>query len=211
MGELTESCPKPLIKVEGKPLIAYQIENLVSAGVREIIINVSYLGETIIEALGDGQAFGVHLHYSIEKDVLGTGGGVAKIIDFFDDEPFILSSSDIWTDFNYSQLHLQEDLQAHLVMVKNPSHHPAGDFHLGSDSKLSATGLPRLTYANIGIYKPDFFKAVNPGFLALRDLIDRALVQHAVTGELYEGEWRNIDTPERLQFLTDDFSNTHVA
>ena len=129
MGALTQECPKPLLLVRGRPLISYHLKKLAAIGVKDCLINLHYLGEQIRETLGDGSDLGINIHYSHETEKLETAGGIVQALNFFDDQPFILISGDIVTDYPFERLlsHSLNDHLAHLVMIDNPSHHQAGE------------------------------------------------------------------------------------
>lgn len=134
---LTDHCPKPLVKVAGKPLIVYHLENLKAAGIDEIIINVYHLGEKIVQTLGNGQTWGVNILYSKESTLLEVGGGIANALPLLGQDPFLIVNGDIWTNYNFKNLPSQLTAMGHLVLVDNPAHHPEGDFILASDGSLS--------------------------------------------------------------------------
>jgi MurNAc alpha-1-phosphate uridylyltransferase len=199
MREKTASCPKPLLKVQGKALIEHNLERLAKAGIKECMINISYRGEQIRQQLGDGTRFGMALHYSFEPEALESAGGVIHVLDFFEQRPFILLSADLWTDYPFKQLKEKTlNTLAHLVLVNNPDHHPTGDFYLQQKSQLSLDQGQRYTYANIGIYKPTLFSPYCKGKRKLVEVLHQGIKTQAISGEHYGGEWRNIDTPERL-------------
>ena len=199
MGKLSQTKPKPLQELDSKPLIAYQIERLAKAGVKELLINVSYLGEKIIEVVGDGERYGVAITYSNEPEVLGTAGGVINVLDFFEEQSFILTSSDIWHDFDFATLpSLTSNLLAHLVMVENPEHNADGDYCLLDSGKLALGTENRKTYAGIGVFSPKLFHNLPVSYRTIGSLIEGAIDTAQVTAELHTGNWRNIDTPEIL-------------
>lgn len=221
MRPLTDTCPKPLLKVRGRPLIVWHILNLVKAGITEIVINHAHLGQMIVEALGDGSKYGAKLTYSAEQTALETAGGIAQALPLLSDgiAPFIVVSGDIYIPhFNFAEcLNTLEDKDmwgnphpldkrdvAWLYMVKNPEFHPQGDFSLGLmglKNEMQAD-LPRLTFGNIGVYRPEMFATIPAGTHAklgpiLRDYADRG----QLGGELYRGEWHNVGTPDQLAAL----------
>jgi len=200
MRPLTDHTPKPLLEAGGKPLIVHHIERLAAAGVREIVINHAHLGEQIEAALGDGARWGVHIHYSPEGKALETGGGIFRALPLLGPAPFLVVNGDIWTDLEFSQLHLPEGLLAHLVLVENPPHNPNGDFALAQRFVLSQ-GEPRYTFSGIGVYRPDLFRDCQPGAFPLAPLLRRAMDVGLVSGELYSGHWSDVGTPARLQAL----------
>lgn len=197
MRELTLNTPKPLLQVRGRYLIEYAISRLVDAGVSDIVINISYLGSQIKEALGDGRRYGVVLHYSDEQERLETGGGIFQALPLLGNQPFIVLSGDVVTDFPLEVLPRQLSGLAHLVMVDNPDYHPNGDFGL-VDGNISLTAKPTLTFGNVSLLHPDLFKGCQPGVFKLSSLLMPAILKQQVTGEYYQGEWYNIGTPEDL-------------
>ena len=198
---LTDVIPKPLLQVRGKPLIVWHLEALARAGVREVVINLSWLGQQIRTALGDGSRWGVTIAYSDEGPVaLETGGGIFHALPLLGTEPFLLVNGDICTDLDFAVLRLERGALAHLVLVPNPAHHPRGDFALRAGS-ISATGEPRLTYAGIGIYDPALFADCKPGRFPLLPLLQRAMTAGCLHGELYSGAWTDVGTAERLAQL----------
>ena len=203
MRPLTDSAPKPLLPVGGKALIEYHIEALAKAGAQDIVINLAWKGSMLRDALGDGARFAVRLHYSDEgAEAFETGGGVFNALPLLGTDPFIVVSGDIWTDYPMQKLfdrpHGADT--AHFIMVPNPSFHPRGDFSL-QDGRISEAHAPRYTYANIGVFTPEFFAECEPGRFPLVPIMRRWIREGRVSGELYEGEWRNIGTPAQLAEL----------
>lgn len=212
MRPLTDECPKPLLEAGGKPLIVWQIERLARAGFTTIVINHAWLGERIEAALGDGSRWGVRLAYSAEGVALETAGGIAQALPLIEDdggpEVFVAVSGDIYCDFDYTRLQTGAQRLAamaqpgmHLVMVPNPSFHPAGDFAL-VDGQLSLDGSPRYTFGNIGLYDTRMFRGLARGeCCALKPYYRAAIEAGRASGELYEGRWENVGTPEQLRAL----------
>lgn len=203
MRPLTDTTPKPLLKVAGKPLIEFHVERLVAAGIREIVINLSWKGAMIREALGTGAQFGVRLLYSDEGEVaLETGGGVFKALSQLGTEPFLVVSGDIFTDFDFATLatRLAPTDTGHFVLVPNPDFHTRGDFGLSSGRCTDAEGK-RYTYANIAVLRPEFLAPCEGGRFPLGPLMYDWIRKGRVSGELYEGRWRNVGTPEQLAAL----------
>lgn len=197
MGELTAKLPKPLLRVGGHFLIEYAIFNVKRAGIKEIIINLSYLGEQIKKALGDGTQYGVKILYSEELERLETGGGIFRALPLLGQEPFLVVSSDIITDYPLKQLPQHPDGLAHLVMVSNPSYHPCGDYGL-CDGKINFESRPTLTFANIGVYRPELFSVCKAGNFRLTKVLNPVISAGRVSGEHYQGLWYNIGTPDDL-------------
>ena len=147
MRPLTDATPKPLLMAGGKPLIAWHLEALVRAGIRDIVVNHAHLGHLIETALGDGKRFGAAIRYSAEGQALETAGGIAHALPLLGAEPFAVINADIACDFDYARLPALADtmtgrgLLAHLVLVPNPPHHPQGDFAL-CDGRVAEQGGP---------------------------------------------------------------------
>ena len=200
MGALTDHIPKPLLSIKNKPLIVYQIEALRDAGVEAFVINLGYLGHKIEAALGNGTQFGVRIQYSLEDPVLETGGGVAKALPLLGVDPFIVVSSDIYTDFPYKQLPKNPKGLVHLVMVDNPPHHPRGDYAL-VDGKICKTGEPLFNFGGIGVYRPELFIGCPEGIFPLNVLYEKAIKEQQISGEYYQGVWHNIGKPAQLADL----------
>lgn len=212
MRPLTDSTPKPLLKAGGKPLITWHIERLVAAGVVDIIVNHAWLGAQIEHALGDGSFYGARIRYSAEPSPLETAGGIAQALPFFGDQPFLVINGDIWCDWDPAQAHgiaraLEEnDALAWLLLVDNPPHHERGDFVLDGAGLIHASAnMPddcKLTFAGIGVYKPQLFAHLPQRQAApLAPLLRQAMASKQVCGSHYTGQWADIGTPERLVAL----------
>ncbi|HZV54166.1 MAG TPA: nucleotidyltransferase family protein [Rhodocyclaceae bacterium] len=202
MRPLTDRTPKPLLPVAGKPLIVWHLERLAKAGIRDVVINHAHLGDQIEALLDDGSAWGVSIRYSEEPPgALETAGGIANALALLGDEPFLVVNGDIWCDLDFATLPpLAAGDLAHLVLVANPPHHPIGDFDLQRDRVLGVP--PRLTFAGIGIYRPELFAALERGKPAkLAPLLRAAMAADKVSGQLYAGLWIDVGTPERLAEL----------
>lgn len=212
MRPLTDTCPKPLLAAGGKPLIVWQIERLAAAGFRTIVINHAWLGNAIEAALGDGSRWGVRIAYSAEGAALETAGGIAQALPLLEDggraSIFAAVSGDIYCDFDYARLHAQAPRLAamnepgmHLVMVPNPPFHQTGDFALAA-GQLAIEGAPRYTFGNIGLYDTRMFRSLAPGErCALKPFYRATIAAGRASGELYEGQWDNVGTPEQLRTL----------
>lgn len=200
---LTDECPKPLIKVSGKPLIDYHIENLTNAGVNQIIINISHLGDRIkayVDAKKD--IWGVEVVLSHETAPLEVGGGIFKALPHLGADPFIIVNGDVWTDYNYKALPEEPGGLAHLVLVNNPPHNFAGDFGLRADGLVVPDPyLGKYTYSGISVLRPELFQHCQPGAFPFAPLLESAMAQNALMGEYYGGVWSDVGTYERLQTL----------
>lgn len=201
MRPITDTVPKPLVRVGGRPLIAWHLAALARAGVREVVINLSWLGEQLRAALGAGADFGLRITYSEEGPVpLETGGGIFRALPLLGPEPFLVLSGDIWTDIDLGGVQLEPEAHAHLVLIPNPPHHPRGDFGLEGNVVVQRDS-ERLTYANVGIYRPEFFAGCAPGRFPLLEPLNRAIAARLVRGEVHRGAWSDVGTPERLAQL----------
>lgn len=197
---LTDVTPKPLLEVQAKPLIVHHLEALSTAGFTEIVINLSWLGNQIRDLLGNGAEFNLSIEYSEEPEALETAGGIQQALPLLG-ERFIVVNADIFTNYDFARL-LQIDSIAHLVLVENPQHHARGDFTL-NESTLGIEGSPRYTFSGIAQYHRSFFTGLAPGKQALAPLLFAAAEKHRVTGELFNGDWSDIGTLERLDALND--------
>ncbi|SFG38469.1 MurNAc alpha-1-phosphate uridylyltransferase [Duganella sp. CF458] len=216
MRPLTDTCPKPLLKVRGRPLIVWHILNLVRAGITEIVINHAHLGHMIEEALGDGAQFGAKIQYSPEAHALETAGGVANALHLLGDEPFLVLSGDIYCPhFDFSEAldvlkdkdHRGDPYPAHvrdiawIWLTPNPWHNPDGDFALNLYT-VSGQGAPKWNFANLGVYRPEMFAGITPGQKAgLGKLLFEFADQGRIGGEIYQDEWVNVGTVRQLEEL----------
>jgi len=195
---LTDRTPKPLLEVEGKPLIVHHLEALKAAGFVEVVINLSWLGEQIRTRLGDGSEFGLVIEYSEEVQALETAGGILQALPLLG-KRFVVVNADIHTDYDFSRLQDRDSL-AHLVLVPNPQHNQAGDFAL-ENSRIVNTGATLHTFSGIAQYRSEFFAGLEPGKRALAPLFRAAADRGELTGELYTGRWSDIGTASRLAAL----------
>lgn len=194
----TDTCPKPLLEVAGKPLIYYHLEALADAGILRVVINLSWLGEQVEAALGDGSDFGVEVIYSHEAEALETGGGIVQALDLLGDQ-FIVVNGDIYSDYAFQNL-LAVDADAHLVLVPNPDFHRGGDFTL--DAGYLGNQLEgRHTFAGIAKYHRRFFQQLEPGKQSVVPLLREAAEKRRLKGELYAGKWVDVGTLKRWQSI----------
>ena len=199
MRPLTETTPKPLLTVAGKPLIVHHLEELATAGFHQIVINHAWLGEQIEQALGDGSRWNLDIRYSAEAEALETGGGIFKALPLLSD-PFVVINGDVFAEVDVASLSMDDNDLAHLLLVKNPPHNPGGDFTL-ADGRVSEAGDHQLTYSGIGLYRKALFDDCHAGKFPLAPLLRNAMQQHRVGGQLLGGEWIDVGTPQRLQQL----------
>ncbi len=211
MRPLTDHTPKPLLRVGGRRLIEYHLQALAGAGFTEVVINLAHLGEQVEQALGDGERYGLTIHYSAEERALETGGGIFRALPLLGDEPFLVVNGDVWCDYPFERLREVEVQAAHLVLVPNPPQHPQGDFLLQGDRVLDEGEGERLTFSGIGLYHPGLFDGCEPGAFPLAPMLRRAMAAGRVSGERFDGRWHDIGTPERLQQLDDELNGRGAA
>lgn len=203
MRPLTLARPKPLLEAGGAPLIVHHLRALQAAGFEDVVVNLSWLGDQIRGALGDGSRHGVRIHYSDEgPEPLETGGGIFRALPLLGAGPFVVLNGDIWIDLDWSQLRERlapRDL-AHLVLVPNPSHNANGDFVL-EGGRIVETAGERLTFSGVGVYRAELFDGCRDGIFKLAPLLRAAARAGRVSGEVHAGTWLDIGTPERLARL----------
>lgn len=219
MGPLTEDLPKPLLSLGAESLIERHLRRLADAGFHELVINLSYRGEQIRSAVGDATPRGQTVAYSEEGEPpQETAGGIVHALPLLGDEPFVVVSTDVVTDFDFFSLRKvganlggSADATGHLVLVPNPPHHPDGDFGLTPKGRLEMlrarpetpgatpdTAPPRYTFSGVAVLQPALFRGLAPGIRPLRDVLRPAVRRGALLGEVFEGLWRDVGTPGRL-------------
>lgn len=199
MRPLTLTTPKPLVRAKGVPLIEYHLNALAAAGFTEIVINHAWLGQQIEDYLGDGSRYGLSIQYSAEGEPLETGGGIFRALPLLGDDAFVVVNGDIWTDYDFSVLHQPISGLAHLVLVDNPAHHPAGDFRLvDGQVEDGQASTANLTYSGIAVLHPQLFDGCSAGAFKLAPLLRKAMADGQVTGERLRGHWVDVGTLERL-------------
>lgn len=214
MRPLTDHCPKPLLPVAGKPLIVHHLERLAAAGFHDVVINVSYRAQQIIDALGDGTRYGVSLTFSVEETPLETAGGLRQALPELGNAPFLLLNGDVWTDFPLERLSsasgdlgLADGDLASLVMVDTADFHRRGDFHLDAQGRLHADGEPRLIYAGLGVIRPKLIADLPAeSAIKLAPLLIDAMQAGRVGGWHHRGDWVDVGTPARLAELEARFT-----
>lgn len=213
---LTDSTPKPMLAVDGKPLLEHHINRLAAAGITEIVINTCWLGEQIEAYFSDnGRRLGVNISWSREAEALETGGGITQALPLLGESPFILVNGDVWSDFplaEFCRAGLPAELDARLVLVNNPRHHPRGDFSL--DRGLAGYAeVQRLTFSGISLFRPQLFApyrdSVQPCF-PLRDVLRPAILAGRVGATHFSGSWCDVGTVERYRQLQTELEKGSV-
>ncbi len=203
---LTDSTPKPLLEVGGKLLIEHHLEHLAAAGFREVVINLSHLGDQIRDTLGNGTTWGLNIRYSPEPPgALDTGGGIKQALPFLGEAPFAIINGDVFSSYPLARLRAIKCDHAHLVLVPNPAHNPKGDFVL-QGGYVNEDGQPRNTFSGISVYHPRFFETAPTGSFSVVPMLQAAMALQQVTGQLYKGVWHDIGTIERLEALREQFN-----
>lgn len=201
---ITDQIPKALVEAGGKPLIGWHLERLARAGFADAVINVSHLGERIVERLGDGRGYGLRIRYSREPERLETAGGIANALPLLGSEPFLLVNADVYCECDFARLREVPlgDRLAHLMLVPNPPHKPKGDFELRGGLIVGDDPAPRYTYSGVALMKPALVAPVKAGEkAALAPLLYAAASTRRLGGELYQGLWQDVGTIERLAEL----------
>lgn len=200
---LTDTQPKSLVEVRGQSLLERHLEHISKAGIKNVVINLGWLGEQIVERVGSGSEFGLNVIYSDEGDnVLETGGGIHKALPFLGNEPFLVLNADIFSQMPVPNITLRDNALGHLVLVPTPDYRATGDFDL--DGGLVRNGeTPTLTFAGVAMYRPEFFDDCKPGRFSIVPMMRQAAEAGRLQGSVYEGEWADVGTPERLKALSE--------
>ena len=205
MKELTKETPKPLILTKGKPLIEWHLEKLSATGFQDIIINICYLPAMIKNFVGDGSSWGLNVTYSEENPVLETAGGIKNALPYLGDEPFAVINADIFSNFDYAKLrliNLDKTCDGYIVLVENPEHNQTGDFGLSDNNYVVLNSENLHTFSGIAVYHPRLFNSLKKGVrMQLLPLLKTSISNSLIKGELFEGVWSDIGTPERLNII----------
>jgi N-acetyl-alpha-D-muramate 1-phosphate uridylyltransferase len=200
---LTDTTPKPLLRVHGQPLIERHVMGLARSGIGRIVINLAWLGAQIREYLGDGARYGVSIIYSEEQPrALETAGGIFRALPHLAPGPFAVVNGDIYTNFPFETLAVASGREAHLVLVPNPPQHPQGDF--GLEQGLAVAAESCYTFSGIAVYRREFFAGCIDGEFPLKPLLLRSMAVNRCSAELYSGRWEDVGTPQRLAALNEE-------
>jgi len=201
LKQITETTPKPLVEVRGQSLIERHLERLQAAGITDVVINLGWLGDQIIERIGAGSQYGVSVVYSQEGDeLLETGGGIFKALHLLGDDPFLVMNADIYTDYQVVKMSLDDEALGHLVMVPTPGYRDNGDFNL-EDGRIRNSNASTLTFGGISVYRPEFFAGCEPGRFSIVPMMRSTADAGRMQGSFYDGLWADIGTQERLAAL----------
>lgn len=198
---LTDDTPKALVEVRGTSLLERHLRALGKAGVKTVVINLGWLGEQIAERVGSGASYGLNVIYSPEGDrILETGGGIHRALPLLGEDPFLVVNADIWTDMPLRPGAPDDSSLATLVLVPTPGYKAHGDFDL-VDGRVRNSEKPSLTFSGVAMYRPEFFANCSPGRFPLAPLLREAADADRLGGEIYEGEWHDVGTVQRLDRL----------
>jgi MurNAc alpha-1-phosphate uridylyltransferase len=208
MRPLTDHTPKPLLAVQGKPLIEWHLEALARAGVRDVVINTAWLEEQFPAALGDGTRWGLRIHWSHEgRDhggALETAGGIAKALPRLGETFWVVSGDVFLPGFEFrvadAARFAASGRLGELWMVDNAPHHPQGDFGIDADGLALREAPQRYTWASVGLFRAELFADVPVGErMALRPLLERAIGERRLGAQRWPGPWIDVGTAERLE------------
>ena len=195
---LTERLPKPMIPIANEPLIVHQLRWLRRAGVRDVVVNTHHLADQIERGLGSGADLGLRIRYSHEEALLETGGGIKKALPQLRPGPFLVLNGDIWTNFAFKNLKDRRPQRAHLVLTPTPAHIDKPDFHL-RDGRVRRGEGDDLTYCGIAVVDEALFEDAPAGAFSLAELFFRAAAVGELDGEIFDGTWIDIGTPDQLK------------
>ena len=197
----TDEIPKPLIEVGGQSLLERHLDNVRSAGIETVVINLGWLGDKIVEHVGSGKRYGLEVIYSQEgNNILETGGGIHKALPMLGSEPFLVVNADIYTDMPVPDVSLENEHLGHLMMVPTPGYRDRGDFNIEEGLIRNGTDAA-LTFSGVAIYRPDFFDGCDAGRFSIAPMLREAADRGQLSGSLYEGLWADAGTPDRLAAL----------
>ena len=196
----TEKLPKPLIKIKNKPLIYWNLKKIKQAGFKNVVINTHYLSNKIIRSVGKGKKYGLKINYSYEEEIKGTGGALIKAKRYIQNEPFLLLSGDLWSDYPFENfLDFKLKKAAHLIFIKNKN---AKDAYLEAGIVKNTKTKNNLTYAGIAVINPKIFNNLKEDYYDLwTDLLQKHIKQKEVTGEIYSGDLVNLNSKKEMNLL----------
>jgi MurNAc alpha-1-phosphate uridylyltransferase len=200
---LTDTTPKPMLKVGAEPLIAHQLRWLKVAGIAEVVINLHHLGEQIADFCGDGRQFGVNIEYSVEETLLETGGGIVNALPLLGEQPFLILNGDIYTDFSFADLPTKPPSWAdlHLLLVPRPDFRDRGDFDY-ADGRVTARG-EGFVYPGIAVLRPELFSGRRVEAFSLQQTLFKAVENGKASAQIWPGYWTDIGSHRQLQAVNE--------
>lgn len=198
---ITDKIPKALLAIAGESLLERHLHMLVAGGINSVVINLGWLGEQIVECIGDGHRYGLQVTYSPEfGGVLETAGGIQRALPMLGCEPFWVINADVFTDLQLPDMALAENVLGHVLLVPRPAFKSCGDFDL-VNGLLANGAQPAYTFSGIACYRPEFFQRMQPGRAPLAPLLRAAADNGNLTATLFDGAWEDVGTIERLAGL----------
>jgi MurNAc alpha-1-phosphate uridylyltransferase len=195
---LTDLMPKSLVEVQGQSLLERHLENIRRAGIKDVVINLGWLGEQIVERVATGSRYGLSVSYSDERDaILETGGGIHKALPMLGNKPFLVVNADIYTDMPIPHVSLSRRDMGHLVMVPSPPYRDGGDFDV-EDGRIRNGESQQLTFSGVAVYRPEFFAGCGAGRFSIVPMLREAADDDLLQGSIYAGLWADVGTTERL-------------
>jgi len=204
---LTDTVPKALVAVAGESLLERHLRMLARSGIENAVINIDWLGEQIVECIGDGHRFGLHVTYSPEFDgALETAGGIQRALPMLGSDPFWVVNADVFVDMDLPKVRLAEDILAHVLLVPTPAFKPRGDFEI-EDGKLANGEQLNYTFSGVALYRPEFFEGLQPGIAPLAPMLRDGADTGRITASILAGVWEDVGTPERLERVRSRFGD----
>lgn len=198
LGAQSRTVPKVMQTIAGKPLVGHHLDWLKSAGVTDVVINLHHLGDRIVDYVGSGRKFGLAVHYSPEKTLLETGGGIVAALPTLGKAPFLILLGDIFTDFPFSRFptSLPENSSMHMLLTPTPGFRAWGDFDW-ADGRVTGRG-EGYVYCGLALFDPALLAGRRAEPFSLREPMFDAVARGVVTGQVWDGYWTDIGTPEQL-------------
>lgn len=196
---LTDVTPKSMLLLGGKPIIEHNIDRLISYGIEKIYISVKYLGQQIVDYLGDGSSKGISIEYIWENKPLGTAGALS-LVDNFTTDHILLMNSDLFTDADFEDLYLnvlEHDASLGVATIPYTTKVPYGIFTVDENQITGLKEKPIFTnYASAGIYilnRKIINKIPCNSFFNITDLIELQIIEsQSVIHNPIVGYWIDI-------------------
>lgn len=198
---LTDRLPKPLVDIAGRSLLERHLDRIAKTRTQQVVINLGWLGEQIVDRIGGGDAYGLTVSYSPEYDqVLETGGGIRRALPMLGSEPFWVLNGDIYSDYELGEADLPAGIMGHLVLVARPPHRQQGDFAF-VDGRVLNGPQPEWVFSGIACYRPEFIERLPAERISIVPLLREAADAGELSGEIHAGDWEDVGTLERLEAL----------
>jgi len=197
---MTRNRPKALMKIQGEAAITHVIRQLVGQGIRQIAVNTHHHADILMDYLGNGSRFGVNIVFSQESELLNSGGGVRTALEKLSGEGLVLvHNADVLADVGVQSLanRCPED-GCSLVLVRNPAHHPEGDFSI-NNGLVNLQGQPRYTFSGVSVWHDSVLKEYAPHTaFSLLDPMKYMMAEQRCAGLLHHGQWFDIGRPKDI-------------